>query len=293
MNRSVRLFGLLAGIAACLSVPLLGADQTSFRVRQPTIIAFFPPVTKSELEKDTSGLNEALSDFEVYAAQVQQRLRNTSVEFHVVYAHTFRVISGDDDTTFRPGKVHVGYYFVAPGKPPRVEYGVETAADVIEVSLEYFGVNAIATRFKSPDGQLSAVVTPTGREVGFRDSESIVSIFNKDGALLRAHDFSSSDENHGFTVGGPQWTPDSQYFVVWAKDSHHVQMYVAVVCWSRRSNQFSYLTDYTVDRRLLSITAPDQVQVSTWPDMKPVTVSLGTAKKSDLRTLSPTGDKSP
>jgi hypothetical protein len=29
-------------------------------------------------------------------------------------------------TTFRPGDVKVGYYYIAPGKKPRIEYGVAT-----------------------------------------------------------------------------------------------------------------------------------------------------------------------
>jgi hypothetical protein len=45
-------------------------------------------------------------------------------------------------TTFRPGKVGVGYYLVAPGKDPRVEYGVMTDADLLQLAKEYFGISA-------------------------------------------------------------------------------------------------------------------------------------------------------
>jgi hypothetical protein len=40
---------------------------------------------------------------------------------------------------FRPVKGDVGYYFVAPGKKPRIEYGVMTDADLLQVANEYFG----------------------------------------------------------------------------------------------------------------------------------------------------------
>jgi hypothetical protein len=46
---------------------------------------------------------------------------------------------GKAATTFKPTKVDVGYYLVAPGRKPRVEYGVMTDADLLQVADEYFG----------------------------------------------------------------------------------------------------------------------------------------------------------
>jgi hypothetical protein len=43
---------------------------------------------------------------------------------------------------FRLGKVKVGYYFVAPGKKPRIKYGVMTDADILQMADEYFGIAA-------------------------------------------------------------------------------------------------------------------------------------------------------
>ena len=108
-------------------------------MRRPTVIAFFPPVTEEGLAKDPD-TNEALADFQVYAYRTRERLKNSGVEFHEVYVHSFRIRQGRNLVTFRPNKVPVGYYFVAPEKKPNVEYGVETDEDVVANIQKYFGI---------------------------------------------------------------------------------------------------------------------------------------------------------
>jgi hypothetical protein len=39
-----------------------------------------------------------------------------------------------------PAAQDCGYNFVVPGKKPRIEYGVETDADFVQLSTEYFGI---------------------------------------------------------------------------------------------------------------------------------------------------------
>ena len=118
---------------------LLSAQNTpTFDIRRATVIAFFPPVTDSKLAKDFD-TNAALDDFQFYATQVKQPLENIGVDFREVYVHDFRVRLGKTVTTFRPVEVDVGYYFVAPGKKPRIEYGVMTDVDLLQVAKEYFG----------------------------------------------------------------------------------------------------------------------------------------------------------
>jgi hypothetical protein len=123
----------------CAWVAFAAPKQPTIAVRGPTIIAFFPPVTQAELEKDTSGTNEALDDFQFYAAKVREPLSKSAIAFHEVYAHSFRITIGRRSTVFRPEKVEVGYYFVVPGKEPRVEYGVMTDADLLQAARDYFG----------------------------------------------------------------------------------------------------------------------------------------------------------
>ena len=112
--------------------------QRTIVVSDKTIIAFFPAVTKAELDKDPD-TNEALSDFQYYAGAVRERLKKERILFHELYTYSFRLRVGKTLSTFRPAKIQVGYYFVAPGKKPRIEYGVMTDVDLLNVAHEYFG----------------------------------------------------------------------------------------------------------------------------------------------------------
>jgi hypothetical protein len=141
-----RLIFAIAGVAACVltgRTALVAAAemQPLVVVRGPTVVAFFKPVTDAEMEKDPD-TNEVLADFQLYASQVREPFSRRGIEFHELYAHSFRLRVGKGLTTFRPGKVDVGYYFVSPGKTPRIEYGVMTDADLLQAADEYFGVSA-------------------------------------------------------------------------------------------------------------------------------------------------------
>ena len=126
---------LLVGTVAFVS----SQDTPTFEISQPTIVAFFPPVTQSELVKEPD-TNESLSDFQFYASQVREPLKKAGVEFKEVYARSFRLRLRQTVTTFRPAKVEVGYYFITPGKKPRIEYGVMTDVDLLQIANEYFGL---------------------------------------------------------------------------------------------------------------------------------------------------------
>jgi hypothetical protein len=122
----VRRLRVIAGVLLTVlatSLALAAGEQRTFDVRRPTIVAFFPPVKQAELKTDPD-TNEALADFQVYATRVREPLRKAGVDFHEVYTPSFRVRAAGKVTTFRPTEAKVGYYFVAPGKKPRVEYGV-------------------------------------------------------------------------------------------------------------------------------------------------------------------------
>ena len=108
-------------------------------VSGPTVVAFFPPVTQAELsnEPDT---NEALADFRYYAARVRERAGEVGIDFEEIEASSFSVKCGAKTMVFRPKKTKVGYYFVAPGKSPHVEYGVMTDSDILHIATEYFQI---------------------------------------------------------------------------------------------------------------------------------------------------------
>jgi hypothetical protein len=120
-------------------VTLGAANEKSFEIRQPTVLAFFPPVTEKDLDDDPD-TNTALSDFQFYVAQVRSPLLKAGVNLEEVYAHSFLIQLGDKTILARPGNGGVGYYFIAPGKKPHVENGVLTSDDILHFAHEYFGI---------------------------------------------------------------------------------------------------------------------------------------------------------
>ncbi len=60
-------------------------------------------------------------------------------------------------------------------------------------------------------------------------------------------------------------------------------MNAPIIFWSRRNHSFYNLQNYTGDI-LFSLTG-DDLQISTWPDMKAVTLSLTNLKPEDAVPL--------
>lgn len=123
---------------------LTAAEHSVVVIHRPTIVAFFAPVTQGELNNQADN-NEALADFQFYATKVRQPLHDAGIDFLEIYASSFRIQRASRTTTFRPRKVKVGYYFVAPDKEPHVEFGVMTDTDIYEFAKNYFGVTAAST----------------------------------------------------------------------------------------------------------------------------------------------------
>jgi hypothetical protein len=136
MNLTAHIASLIICALLC---GLLATAQTSkvIVISGPTVIAFFPSVTEKELLQDPD-TNESLSDFQVYARRVRTKLYDAGIDFHEVYATSFSIKCGAKTKNFHPQKIQVGYYFIAPGKSARVEYGVMTDADILQVAKEYF-----------------------------------------------------------------------------------------------------------------------------------------------------------
>ncbi len=138
MNVSFRMLALSSLMVSALLL-VSAQNEPTFDIRRPTIVAFFPPVTQSELAKDPD-INESLSDFQFHASQVREPLKKSGVDFKEVYTLSFRIRLGKTVTTFRPAKTEAGYYFVTPGKEPRIEYGVMSDVGLLQIANEYFGV---------------------------------------------------------------------------------------------------------------------------------------------------------
>jgi len=131
--------GLVLTVSMFLAQPAGGgvpAIQT-FAVHGPTIIAFFVPSEGTNAEEDA-----ALDDFQWYAMPTAKRMKAAGIAFHVVYARSFRVQIGNHIEVFRPGRRVCGYYFIAPGKKARIEVGVRTDDDLMQVVSETFGIAA-------------------------------------------------------------------------------------------------------------------------------------------------------
>jgi hypothetical protein len=137
--------------------------------------------------------------------------------------------------------------------------------------------------YPSPDHRFKAVIVPGNKMTGV--SESRVSVLSSDGTQLQAHDFSSSDGEHGYGVNAALWTSDSQNFVFRMSSSGgHSPMFAPIVFWNRKSNRFYSLTNYTADNSFV-MTGPDQLKVLTWPGMQAATVSLSRLKPSEMTEL--------
>jgi hypothetical protein len=123
----------------CLTVAAGSAEkQPVIVVRGPTVVAFFEPQAKLDKDPDT---NEALADFQLYARRARAPLAKAGIEFHELYARSFRLRSGNKWTRFRTVKEGVGYYLVAPGKKPHIEYGAMTDVDLLQAANQYFGIH--------------------------------------------------------------------------------------------------------------------------------------------------------
>jgi hypothetical protein len=136
--------------AMAAAVLLLGAGLRAgtvakappvFNIKGPTVIAFFPPVSDSELDKDAD-LDDSLSDFQYYDDEVRTPFRKAGIELHETYTRAFSIrVKGQPPVTFRTTRKNdVGYYFIAPGKKPHVEYEVMTDEDLLDVAHDYFGI---------------------------------------------------------------------------------------------------------------------------------------------------------
>ncbi|MFZ0523026.1 MAG: hypothetical protein WAL95_18500 [Candidatus Acidiferrales bacterium] len=108
-------------------------------VNRPTVVAFFPLAKSAELSNNPDE-NEALADFKSYSARVREWAGKMGINFEEIYATSFSMKFAAKTIVFRPKPAQCGYYFVAPGKSPRIEYGVTTDDDILRIASEYFQI---------------------------------------------------------------------------------------------------------------------------------------------------------
>ena len=111
-------------------------EEPLITVKSPTVVAFFPPVTERELRNDPD-TNEVLADFQYYAGESIEPLRQAGINFQPLFVHSFRVKVGKTVSRFQPVEPKLGYYLIAPGKKPRIVYGVLTNDGLLNEMKNY------------------------------------------------------------------------------------------------------------------------------------------------------------
>jgi hypothetical protein len=66
----------------------------------------------------------------------------SGIELHVLYTHSFEVRVGKTVTTFRPSKEQNWILLRCTRKESRIEYGVMTHVERLDIAHEYFGTPA-------------------------------------------------------------------------------------------------------------------------------------------------------
>lgn len=107
------------------------ADVGPVIVDKTIVIGFFPPVTESDLEKDDE-LNEVLSDFQYHLGSATPSLEKRHVRVVELYAKEFTYTLDGKNISFHP-KQEIGYLIVAPGRSPKILYGVMTDVELTDI----------------------------------------------------------------------------------------------------------------------------------------------------------------
>jgi hypothetical protein len=141
MRRILGIVWLVALVCGAVSAQKTAKPVPVFTIHGPTIVAFYPHYTKEEQEEIEKGEGDAavMEDFSFYAAEANKHLKDAGIDFLTKEARSFKVRVGTRVYFFPGGKVNIGYYLIAPGKKPQVEYGVKTDTDLLEVARKYFG----------------------------------------------------------------------------------------------------------------------------------------------------------
>jgi hypothetical protein len=129
-------------LAVCVMVSVAAAEQqTRFVITGPTLISFFLDYTDDEILAEGG---ESLYDFKSYLPAAENTLRWAGVQVHAVFrVKSFQVKMGSRWRTVKPRESGVGYYFIAPGREPRLEFGVEDSETIVDFAREYFRLKTL------------------------------------------------------------------------------------------------------------------------------------------------------
>jgi len=75
----------------------------------------------------------------IYFPPAEDKLKEAGVDVHAVFkVKSFQVKLGSRWHTVQPRGGNAGYYFIAPGRAPRIEYGVEDTGGILDFARDYF-----------------------------------------------------------------------------------------------------------------------------------------------------------
>ena len=149
---------VLLAFCAIVSVATPAEQQTRFVITGPTLISFFLNYTDDGILAD--GGNEALYDFGHYLPAAEDKLREAGVQVHAVLkVKSFQVKIGSRWHTFQPRGNDVGYYFIAPGRKPRVEFGIQETEGILDIARNYFRLKTLPPRPR-PRAETKRVAPP-------------------------------------------------------------------------------------------------------------------------------------
>ncbi len=135
--------------SAALAIPAVAQLARSVQqvpLRGPTLIAFFA-ITQGEIDSDSTGIVNAVDDFQWHLSRVITDFRGRKVNVVESYSDTLLLVAG-------PGKprlfvardsLRVGYIFWSPSKNLQVLWGVMNDVDLLCTAREYFGWKADST----------------------------------------------------------------------------------------------------------------------------------------------------
>jgi len=132
-------------LALTLALQAIGFGQPKheqkqvIQIHQATVISFEPPPKPGELENG-EGHSEAYNDFAYYVNLAEEPLSRSGIEIRSVLAREFAVRDGNRIRTIKAGKGGFGDCMVAPGKVPRMEFGVMIDQDLFDAVRKYFGI---------------------------------------------------------------------------------------------------------------------------------------------------------
>lgn len=136
-----------------------------YEVSGPTVIAFF----KYDGCLNRPNCEDALDDFQCYLRRIHERFDESAIRIHECYRPSFEVEVRGQKKQFTQNSV--GYYLISPDKEPRVELGVVTDADLVQLMTEHFGADVVNKALARPGSDLPTEWSSILNEFAAHDSE--------------------------------------------------------------------------------------------------------------------------